>query len=86
MAIDYVTTGVRCNCIAGTVESLSWHDRVRASGDYEKAKADFIARQPMGRIGRPEEIAMLAVYLASDESAFITGQEHIIDGVKRIVS
>ena len=81
VAIDYVTTGVRCNCICpGTVESPSWHDRVRASGDYEKAKADFIARQPMGRIGRPEEIAMLAVYLASDESAVITGQEHIIDG------
>ncbi|MDY8110502.1 SDR family oxidoreductase [Fulvimarina sp. 2208YS6-2-32] len=81
VALDYVTTGVRVNCICpGTVESPSLHDRWRATGDYEAAQKAFIARQPMGRIGRPEEIAALAVYLGSDESAFTTGQAHIIDG------
>jgi len=81
VAIDYVTTGVRVNCICpGTVDSPSLHDRLRAMGDYEAAKAAFIARQPMGRIGTPEEIAALALYLASDESGFTTGQAHVIDG------
>ena len=81
VARDYVTTGVRCNCICpGTVESPSLHDRMRATGDFDKAVKDFIARQPMGRIGKPEEIAALAVYLSSDESAFVTGKEFIIDG------
>lgn len=81
VAIDYVTKGVRCNCICpGTVDSPSLHDRLRAMGDYETAKKAFIARQPMGRIGTPQEIAHLAVYLGSDDSAFTTGQAHIIDG------
>lgn len=81
VARDYITTGVRCNAICpGTVDSPSLHDRLRATGNYEEAMKAFIARQPMGRIGKAEEIAALAVYLASDESAFITGQPHVIDG------
>ncbi|MDK3072271.1 SDR family oxidoreductase [Sedimentitalea sp. JM2-8] len=81
VAIEYITRGIRCNAICpGTVESPSLHDRLRATGDYEKAMKDFVARQPMGRIARAEEIAALVVYLASDESAFTTGQPHIIDG------
>ncbi|MCA0873106.1 SDR family oxidoreductase [Seohaeicola saemankumensis] len=81
VAVDYVTKGVRCNCICpGTVESPSLQDRLRATGDYDKARADFVARQPMGRIGTPEEIAALALYLGSDDSSFTTGQAHVIDG------
>ena len=81
VAADFVTRGVRCNAICpGTVDTPSLHERLRATGDYAKAQAAFIARQPMGRLGRPEEIAALAVYLASDESSFVTGQCHIIDG------
>jgi 2-keto-3-deoxy-L-fuconate dehydrogenase len=85
VAKDYITEGVRCNAICpGTVESPSWHDRVRtageASGDVDAARQDFINRQPMGRVGKAEEIAALAVYLASDESAFTTGLAHVIDG------
>ena len=81
VAADYVTSGIRCNAICpGTVESPSLHDRLRATGDFDKAMADFIARQPMGRIGTPEEIAALATYLASDEAGFTTGQTHVIDG------
>ena len=81
VAVDYVTKGVRCNCICpGTVESPSLQDRLRATGDYDKARADFVARQPMGRIGTPQEIAALALYLGSDDSSFTTGQAHVIDG------
>ncbi len=81
VAMDFVTRGIRCNCICpGTVDSPSLHDRLRATGDYEAAMKAFVARQPMGRIGRPEEIAALAVYLGSDESAYTTGQAHLIDG------
>ena len=81
VAVDFITTGVRCNAICpGTIDSPSLHDRMRASGDYEASKKAFIARQPMGRIGTVDEIAALAVYLASDESAFTTGQGHVIDG------
>lgn len=81
IAADYVTSGIRCNAICpGTVESPSLHDRLRATGDYEQAMKDFVARQPMGRLGTTEEIASLALYLASDESAFTTGQAHIVDG------
>ena len=81
VAVDFVTKGIRCNCICpGTVDSPSLHDRLRATGDYDAAMKSFVARQPMGRIGRPEEIAALAVYLGSDESAFTTGQAHVIDG------
>ena len=81
VALDHVTTGVRCNCICpGTVDSPSLDDRLRATGDYEAAHKAFVARQPMGRIGTAQEIAALAVYLGSDESAFTTGQAHVIDG------
>ncbi|NNE54068.1 MAG: SDR family oxidoreductase [Sulfitobacter sp.] len=85
VAVDYVRNGIRCNCICpGTVESPSWHDRVKALGEelgsYDEALAQFVARQPMGRVASPEEIAALVVYLASDESAFTTGHAHIIDG------
>ena len=81
IAADYVTEGVRCNAICpGTVDSPSLHDRLRATGDYDKAITEFIARQPMGRIGKTEEIAALALYLASDDSAFTTGQTFAIDG------
>ena len=81
VAADYITQGIRCNAICpGTVDSPSMHGRLRATGDYEKALSDFIARQPMGRIGTAEEIAKLALYLASDDAAFTTGQAHAIDG------
>lgn len=81
VAADYVTDKVRCNAICpGTVESPSLHDRLRDTGNYEQAMKDFIARQPLGRIGKAEEIAALALYLASDDSAFTTGQGHIVDG------
>ncbi|MEL6476424.1 MAG: SDR family oxidoreductase [Pseudomonadota bacterium] len=81
VAVDYVTQGIRCNAICpGTVESPSLHERLRATGDYEAARRAFVARQPMGRIAEPQEIAHLAVWLASDESAFVTGQAHVIDG------
>ena len=81
VAIDYITKGIRCNCICpGTVDSPSLHQRLEATGNYEIAKKNFTARQPMGRLATPEEIAALVVYLASDESAFTTGQPHIIDG------
>jgi len=81
VAIDFIKQGIRCNAIApGTVQSPSLEDRMRAQGNYEEARAAFIARQPMGRIGTPEEIAALAVYLGSDVSAYTTGHVHVIDG------
>ncbi len=81
VAIEFVGQGVRCNCICpGTVNTPSLHQRLRDTGNYEKAMKDFVARQPMGRIGESGEIASLAVYLASDDSNFTTGQSHIIDG------
>lgn len=81
VAADFVKSGIRCNAICpGTVETPSWQDRVDNAPDPEAARRDFLARQPMGRIGTPAEIAALAVYLASDESAFTTGTIHIIDG------
>ncbi|ALN74283.1 SDR family oxidoreductase [Aureimonas sp. AU20] len=81
VAADFVTKGIRCNCICpGTVESPSLGDRMRALGDYETARAAFISRQPMGRLGTPEEMAKLAVFLASDESGFMTGQALVVDG------
>lgn len=81
MAADYLAKGIRVNAICpGTVDTPSLHDRMRATGDYEAAHKAFVSRQPMGRLGRAEEIAALVVYLASDESAFITGQAINIDG------
>lgn len=81
IARDFAATGVRCNAICpGTVDTPSLHQRLRDTGDYQAAWSSFIARQPMGRVGTPEEIAAVAVYLASDDSAFTTGQCHIVDG------
>jgi 2-keto-3-deoxy-L-fuconate dehydrogenase len=81
IAADFVTRGIRCNAICpGTVDTPSLHDRLRGTGDYEAAWQAFSARQPMGRVGSPSEIAALALYLASDDSAFTTGQSLIIDG------
>ena len=79
VAADFVARGIRCNAICpGTVESPSLQERLKAGGDYEAARKAFIARQPIGRIGRPEEIAELALYLAT--ATYTTGQIHIIDG------
>jgi 2-keto-3-deoxy-L-fuconate dehydrogenase len=81
IAVDFVSKGIRCNAICpGTVQSPSLDERLAATGDASKARAEFISRQPMGRIGRAEEIAELALYLASDASSFTTGATHIIDG------
>ena len=81
VAADYVTHGIRCNAICpGTVDSPSLHERLRATGDYDAALKAFIARQAMGRLGSADEIAALVCYLASDEAAFTTGTEHVIDG------
>ena len=85
VASDHITNGIRCNAVCpGTVESPSWHERVNELaekvGSYDEAMRQFVARQPMGRVAKAEEIAALVVYLASDESAFTTGQAHIIDG------
>lgn len=86
VAADYVTRGIRANVICpGTVDSPSWRARVveqaqRTGQSEEEVRQAFIARQPMGRLGRPEEVAALAAYLASDEAAFTTGAVHLIDG------
>jgi len=86
VAADFVTRGIRVNAICpGTVESPSWMERVleqaRNNGqDVEAVRAQFVSRQPMGRVGKPEEVAALAVYLSSEEAGFTTGQVHIIDG------
>ena len=81
IASDYIKNNIRCNAIApGTVHTPSWEGRVQSTKDPVQAKKDFIARQPMGRLGTPEEIASLSIYLASDESEFVTGITHSIDG------
>ena len=81
IAADYITQGIRANAICpGTVDSPSLHQRLKETGNYEQALKDFIARQPIGRLGRAEEISALVTYLASDESAYTTGQAHVIDG------
>ena len=81
VAADYVADGIRCNAICpGTVDTPSLQDRINANADPEAARTAFIARQPMGRLARPEEIAPLVVFLASDESIFVTGQAYAADG------
>jgi 2-keto-3-deoxy-L-fuconate dehydrogenase len=81
IALDFVARGIRCNAICpGTVDTPSLHERMAVTGDYQAARSAFIARQPMGRLGTPEEVAALALYLASDESRFMTGQLHLLDG------
>ncbi len=81
IAADFIAKGIRANAICpGTVESPSLDQRLRDMGDYDAAKKAFISRQPIGRIGRPEEIAALVVYLASDDSSYTTGVAHVIDG------
>lgn len=81
VAADYITKGIRCNCIApGTVDSPSLHQRLRDTGDYDAAMKQFVARQPMGRLGEADEIADLVVYLSADESRYMTGQCVAIDG------
>ncbi len=81
LAVDYVKKGIRCNAILpGTVETPSWEGRVQMADDPKKAREDFVARQAMGRLAQPEEIASFAIYLASDESDFVTGTLNLIDG------
>jgi 2-keto-3-deoxy-L-fuconate dehydrogenase len=81
VAADFVTKGIRCNTVCpGTVDSPSLQQRLRDSGDYEAARKAFTARQPMGRLGKAEEIAGIVLWLASDESQFATGQNFIVDG------
>jgi 2-keto-3-deoxy-L-fuconate dehydrogenase len=81
VAADFVGRGIRCNAICpGTVETPSLAERIAATEDPEQARRDFIARQPMGRLGQAAEVASLAVYLASDESGYTTGAIHVIDG------
>jgi 2-keto-3-deoxy-L-fuconate dehydrogenase len=81
IAADFVAHGIRCNAICpGTVDTPSLHERLRDTGDYESALKTFIARQPIGRTGKPSEIAAIALYLAADESSFTTGQSFIVDG------
>jgi len=81
VAADYVGRGIRCNAICpGTVETPSLEDRIAAFDDPDAARQGFVARQPMGRLGKPEEIAWIALYLAADESAYTTGQVFIVDG------
>lgn len=81
VAVDFIKQGIRCNAICpGTIATPSLDERIAALGDVEKARKAFIDRQPMGRLGTAEEMAALATYLASDESAFTTGQIHLADG------
>ncbi len=81
VAIDFIKQGIRCNAICpGTIATPSLEDRIAAQGGTQEVRNAFIARQPLGRLGTPEEIAALAVYLASDESTFTTGAIHIVDG------
>ncbi|MEF3047237.1 SDR family oxidoreductase [Pseudotabrizicola sp. L79] len=81
IAADFITKGIRCNAICpGTVDTPSLQDRMRATGDYDAARAAFLARQPTGKLASAEDIAGLIVFLASDESAFVTGVAHVIDG------
>ena len=86
VAADFITRGIRCNAICpGTIVSPSFEERVKAVAEQtgsplEQVRKNFVARQPMGRLGTAEEVAALAVFLASDESSYITGQPHLVDG------
>jgi len=81
VAADYVGQGIRCNAIApGTIDTPSLNDRINQAADPVQQKKDFIARQPMGRLGTAEEVANLVLFLGSDESAFCTGQIYAVDG------
>ena len=81
VAADFAGRGVRCNVVCpGTIATPSLEDRINATGDPGAARAAFVARQPMGRLGEPEEVAALCAYLAADESAFMTGAVLLIDG------
>jgi 2-keto-3-deoxy-L-fuconate dehydrogenase len=81
IAADYVGVGIRCNAIApGTIETPSLHQRMTALGNFEEAREMFTSRQPMGRLGQPEDVMPILIYLASDESTFTTGQVFNIDG------
>jgi 2-keto-3-deoxy-L-fuconate dehydrogenase len=86
VAADFIRQGIRCNAICpGTIQSPSFNERVtetatKSGQTQDKTYQDFVARQPLGRLGTPEEVAALAVFLASDESSFITGQPHLVDG------
>jgi 2-keto-3-deoxy-L-fuconate dehydrogenase len=81
VAADFISRGIRCNVVCpGTVESPSLEERLRAQGDYATTRAAFVARQPIGRLGKPEEIAELVVYLTSDAAGYTTGAVHVIDG------
>lgn len=81
IAADFITQGIRCNAICpGTVQSPSLDERIAAQGDAKKARAAFIARQPMGRVGSTDEIAAIALHFASDESGFTTGTAYVVDG------
>jgi 2-keto-3-deoxy-L-fuconate dehydrogenase len=81
IARDFVGNGIRCNAVCpGTIDSPSLNERMAAGGNYEEVRASFMERQPMKRLGTPEEVAMLCVYLASDEAAFATGQTWTLDG------
>lgn len=81
VALDYIRSGIRCNAISpGTIETPSLHDRWKATGDISAARAAFTARQPMGRLGAPHEVAAAAILLASDEAPFMTGSNIVVDG------
>ena len=81
IAADFITRGIRCNAVCpGTVDTPSLHDRMAATGDYETGRRAFLARQPTGKLAQAEDIAGLVVFLASDDSAFVTGAAHVIDG------
>lgn len=81
IAADFITRGIRCNAVCpGTVDTPSLQDRMAATGDYEAGRKAFLARQPSGKLAQAEDIAALVVFLASDESAFVTGTANIIDG------